>query len=71
MNETNLTEIFIDVTKNKYCISGGIEPIKTHRRAASNFESYGAFFDDDLITIPFSTESNHLRYDLPLDSTMI
>jgi len=58
MNETNLTEIFIDVTKNKYCISGGIEPIKTHRRAASNFESYGAFFDDDLITIPFSTESN-------------
>jgi SNF2 family DNA or RNA helicase len=58
MSETNLTEVFIDIANSKYCISGSIEPIKTHRRAVSNFESYGAFFSDDLITIPFSTESS-------------
>ena len=38
--------IHIDASDIAYLLSGQTDVIKNRKRAKSNFESYGAFFDD-------------------------
>jgi len=58
MSETKLTEIIMDIASHNFIISGDLGPMQSNRRIRSNFESYGAVFNDNLISIPFSTESS-------------
>jgi SNF2 family DNA or RNA helicase len=58
MNESNSIEITIDSSDSNFSISGDVGIIQSNRRLRSNFESYGAIFDNNLILIPFSTTSD-------------
>jgi len=56
--------ISIELDGNNYVLTGDIDLIKNKRRAKSNFEAYGANFDEDAkIIIPFSTEENPKDFD--------
>ena len=51
MNESNSIEITIDSSDSNFSISGDVGIIQSNRRLRSNFESYGAIFDNNLILI--------------------
>lgn len=56
--------ISIELNKNSYILTGDIGLIKSKRRSKSNFEAYGANFNEDnKIIIPFSTEENPNDFD--------
>lgn len=55
--------IIIDTLTNSYILTGDIDLIKTKSRRKSNFESIGALFEEiNIITVPFSTETNLNEY---------
>jgi len=63
MSEVKPIGVYIDLAPNKYLISGDVDSIHSNRRAKSNFETYGATFDIDLIVFPFSTKSSPSEWD--------
>jgi hypothetical protein len=54
---SNSSEFVIELGKNYYSLTGDIDLIRNKHRAKSNFESYGASFNEgNKIIIPFSTD---------------
>ena len=55
--------VHIDANDESFIISGYVEIIRSQKRAKSNFESYGAIFEEeDVIKIPYSTNENQTDY---------